>query len=193
MIIGISGKSGTGKSKIAESIAAVLNADIISFDKISHMSLEKESFKNLVREKISPDVFDANGKIVRKKLGEIVFNDPEKLKLINTHSEKLMITIIDELINSSKKNYIILEYALLPLMKYFNMCDFKILVTASEAVRFERIMNRDGISEEYLKSREANSPTFIPALFDVVVENNSNEECSVDNVVNLIKNKEKSC
>ena len=193
MIIGISGKSGTGKSKIAETLANRLNADIISFDKISHMSLEKESFKTLVREKVSPDVFDANGNIVRKKLGEVVFQDSKKLNLINTHSEQIMMSIIDELIKSSKKDYIILEYALLPLMKYFKMCDFKILVTVSNAVRFERIMNRDGINEEYLKKREANSPSFIPALFDVVIENNSNEECSVENIVNLIKNKEESC
>ena len=193
MLIGISGKSGSGKTKIAEALSAKLGADIISFDKVSHLSIEKESFKQLVREKISTDVFDSKGNIVRKKLGEIVFADKEKLQLINQHSEKIMIAIIDELIKSNKKPYMILEYALLPLMKYFNMCHFKILVTANEAIRCERIMNRDGVSEEYFKKREANSISYIPALFDVVIENHSNEERSVENVVKLIKEKELSC
>lgn len=193
MLIGISGKSGSGKTKIAEALSAKLGADIISFDKVSHLSIEKESFKQLVREKISTDVFDSKGNIVRKKLGEIVFADKEKLQLINQHSEKIMIAIIDELIKTNKKPYMILEYALLPLMKYFNMCQFKILVTANEAIRCERIMNRDGVSEEYFKKREANSISYIPALFDVVIENHSNEECSVENVVKLIKEKELSC
>ena len=193
MLIGISGKSGSGKTKIAEALSAKLGADIISFDIVSHLSIEKESFKQLVREKISTDVFDSKGNIVRKKLGEIVFADKEKLQLINQHSEKIMIAIIDELIKTNKKPYMILEYALLPLMKYFNMCQFKILVTANEAIRCERIMNRDGVSEEYFKKREANSISYIPALFDVVIENHSNEECSVENVVKLIKEKELSC
>lgn len=193
MIIGISGKSGTGKTKIAEMLAFELGANLISFDTISHMTIEKESFKNLVYEKISKDVFDSNGNIVRKKLGEIVFNDKEKLDLINKHSESLMEQIIDELIKQNTKPYLILEYSLLPLMKYFNICQFKILVTATESVRYERIMNRDGITEEYLNAREKNSPEYISALFDIVIENNSNEELSVKNIKELILKKENLC
>lgn len=193
MIIGISGKSGTGKTKLAYKLAESLGAVVVSLDKISHQAMQTESFKDLVRYKISPDVFDSNGNIIRKKLGQIVFNNPSMLTLINHHAERIMETIIDEIIKTNQKPYIILEYALLPKMKYFSMCDFKILVTATEAIRFERVLNRDGISEEYLKSREANSPSYIVGLFDVVVENNSNEELNVDNVVKLIKNKENLC
>ena len=193
MIIGITGKSGTGKSTIANALSNELDGVVICFDKISHLTTEKESFKTLVREKISPNVFDSNGNIIRKKLGEIVFSDTEKLNLINNHSEQMMNIIIDELIKTCDKKYIILDYALLPRMKYFNACDFKILVTASDATRFDRILNRDGTSEEYAKKRDANSPNYIPALFDVVIENNTNEECAVDNIVKLIKNKENLC
>lgn len=190
MIIGISGKSGTGKTKIAEALAHEIDANLISFDKISHMTIEQDSFKELVYEKISKEVFDSNGNIIRKKLGEIVFNDKDKLNLINNHSERLMEQIIDEQINKNTKPHIILEYSLLPMMKYFNICNFKILVTASEAIRYERIMNRDGISEEYLNAREKHSPQYISALFDLIIENNSNEELSIKNIINLITNKE---
>jgi len=193
MIIGISGKSGSGKSTLAEAIATKLDAELICFDKISHMTIEEESFKKLVREKVSTEVFDDNGNIIRKKLGDVVFSNNEKLKLINSFSENLMNQIIDKKINESKKSYIVLEYALLPLMKQFNFCNFKILVTANDAIRFERITNRDGISEEYFKKREANSISYSKEQFDIVVENNSNEEFSVENIINLIKNKEKSC
>lgn len=193
MIIGISGKSGTGKTKIANELAEKINATVLSFDIISHKAMETESFKNLVKTQVDSGVFDSNGNIIRKKLGEIVFRDKEKLNLINNHSEKIMEQIIDEIIKTNPKPHIILEYALLPLMKYFNKCHFKILVTASEATRFERIMSRDGISEEYLNAREANSPNYITALFDIVIENNSNEELSVDHIVKMINDKEKLC
>lgn len=190
MIIGISGKSGTGKTKISEALAKEINANLISFDNISHMTIEKDSFKKLVKTKISPDVFDNNGNIDRKKLGSIVFADKVKLNLVNNHSEKLMVQIIDKLTQDNTKPHIIYEYSLLPLMKYFEMCDFKILITANDQVRFSRIKNRDNISDEYLKSRESNSINYIKDQFDLVVENNSNEEFDITNITKQISNKE---
>ena len=192
MIISITGKSGSGKTFIARMLASRLCAEHVSFDEISHKTLEMDDILAKIQKKFGNSVFDGK-KINRKKLGQIVFNNPSMLTLINHHAERIMETIIDEIIKTNQKPYIILEYALLPKMKYFSMCDFKILVTATEAIRFERVLNRDGISEEYLKSREANSPSYIVGLFDVVVENNSNEELNVDNVVKLIKNKENLC
>ena len=193
MIIGISGKSGSGKSKVAEDLAKELGANVINFDKISHLSIETNAFKELVKTKISTDVFDQNGNIQRKKLGEIVFNDKEKLNLINSCSEKIMCEIIDKLLEDNQKQHVILEYSLLHLMKYFNMCNFKSLVTASEAVRCERVMNRDGISEEYFSLREKNSPNYISSLFDTVIENNTNDDYGLNILVKMIKQKEPLC
>lgn len=193
MIIGICGKTGSGKSKIADDLAIELDANVINFDKISHLSMETETFKDLVQTKISKDVFDKNGNIMRKKLGEIVFNDKEKLNIINACSEKIMCKIIDKLLNENKKTHIILEYSLLHLMKYFNMCNFKILVTAKESIRCERVMNRDGISEEYFALREKNSPNYIPSLFDTIIENNSNDDYGLSFLVKMIKQKENLC
>ena len=193
MFIGICGKSGSGKSKIADDLAKELGAIVINFDKISHLSTETDTFKNLVKTKISPDVFDQNGNVLRKKLGEIVFQDKEKLNLINACSEKIMCEIIDKLLEENQKQHIILEYSLLHLMKYFNMCNFKILVTAKEAVRCERVMLRDGISEEYFALRENNSPNYIPSLFNTVIENNTNDDYGLNMLVKMIKQKENLC
>ena len=193
MIIGICGKSGSGKSKIADDLAKELGAIVINFDKISHLSTETDTFKNLVKTKISPDVFDQNGNVLRKKLGEIVFQDKEKLNLINACSEKIMCEIIDKLLEENQKQHIILEYSLLHLMKYFNMCNFKILVTAKEAVRCERVMLRDGISEEYFALRENNSPNYSPSLFNTVIENNTNDDYGLNMLVKMIKQKENLC
>ncbi len=193
MIIGICGKSGSGKSKIADDLSKELGANVINFDKISHLSIETNSFKELVKTKISADVFDQNGNILRKKLGEVVFQDREKLDLINTCSEKIMCEIIDKLLEEQNQKHIILEYSLLHLMKYFNMCNFKILVTAKESVRCERVMNRDGISEEYFALREKNSPNYIPSLFDTIIENNTNDDYGLNLLVKMIKQKENLC
>ena len=193
MIIGICGKSGSGKSKIADDLAKELGALVINFDKVSHLTIETDTFKELVKTKISTNVFDNNGNIIRKKLGEIVFQDKEKLNLINVCSEKIMCDIIDKLLEENNKPYVILEYSLLHLMKYFNMCNFKILVTAKESIRCERVMNRDGITEEYFTLREQNSPNYIASLFDTIIENNTNDDYGLNFLVKMIKQKENLC
>lgn len=193
MIIGICGKSGSGKSKIADDLAIELNANVINFDKISHQAIETDTFKDLVKTHISTEVFDKNGSISRKHLGEIVFNDKEKLNLINACSEKIMCQIIDDIIEKNNNPYIILEYSLLHLMKYFNMCDFKILVTANESIRCERVMNRDGITEEYFLLREKHSPNYTPSFFDTIIENNTNDNYGLNLLVKMIKQKENLC
>ena len=193
MIIGICGKSGSGKSKIANDLAKELGALVINFDKVSHLTIETDTFKELVKTKISTNVFDNNGNIIRKKLGEVVFQDKEKLNLINVCSEKIMCDIIDKLLEENNKPYVILEYSLLHLMKYFNMCNFKILVTAKESIRCERVMNRDGITEEYFTLREQNSPNYIASLFDTIIENNTNDDYGLNFLVKMIKQKENLC
>lgn len=193
MIIGITGKSGSGKSKIATELANQLNAKLLSIDLISHQATETDKFKNFVKENISKSVFDKNGNIIRKALGEIVFKDPKKLDMINECAEKIMNGIIDSIINHTHSSHIILEYALLPKMKYFDMCDIKILVNADETVRQNRIIKRDNISEEYFLLREKNSLNYYNSNFDIIIENNSNEAYDIKNIIEQIQKKEKLC
>lgn len=193
MIIGITGKSGSGKSKIAGDLASQLNAKLLSIDLISHQATETENFKTFVKENISKSVFDKNGNIMRKALGEIVFQNPKKLDMINECAEKIMNGIIDNIINHSHSSLIILEYALLPKMKYFDMCDIKILVNADETVRRNRIIKRDNISEEYFSLREKNSLSYDNSNFDIIIENNTNETYDLKNIIEQIHKKEKLC
>lgn len=193
MIIGITGKSGSGKSKIATDLAKQLNAELLSFDLISHQATETDKFKHFVKQNINENIFDKNGRIMRKALGEIIFQNPEKLKMINGCAEKIMNEIIDNTINHSHSNYIILEYALLPEMKYFDICDIKILVTANDSVRQSRIIKRDNISKEYFLLREKNSLNYDNSKFDIVIENNTNETYDIKHIINQIQKKENLC
>lgn len=193
MIIGITGKSGSGKSKIATDLANQLNAELLNLDLISHQATKTDNFKTFVKENISETVFDENGNIIRKALGEIAFKDPKKLNMINECAEKIMNKIIDNIINHSHSNHIILEYALLPKMKYFDMCNIKILVVADETIRRNRIIKRDNISEEYFTLREKISLSYDDFNFDIVIENNTNEAYDLKNIVEQIKNKEQLC
>ena len=45
---------------------------------------------------------------------------------------------------SQNEDYYILDWALLPIVKYFDMCDIKILISSDDIVRKERILNIQG-------------------------------------------------
>ena len=172
-LIAITGKSGVGKSVFSKELADTLNGELISFDKISHLSLENDEIKSKIRAVFGDEVFEKNA-ILRKKLGKIAFNDQNKLNFLNSISQEFMENYIDNLIQVSKKHYIILEYALLTKMKYFNFSNYKILIYAIKTSRFDRLKLRDNVSEDYLELRENNLPDFNEKDFDEVIDNSSN-------------------
>lgn len=172
-LIAITGKSGVGKSVFSQKLSTKIDGELISFDEISHLSLENDEIKKKLQTVFGDEIFD-NGVVLRKKLGKIAFNDKEKLEFLNSISQDFMEKHIDNLIKSSKKHFIILEYALLTKMKYFEFSDYKILIYANKNSRFERLKTRDNVSEEYLELRENNLPDFDKSQFDSVIDNSTN-------------------
>lgn len=176
MIIGITGRSGTGKSYLSEILAENLDLTHIDIDKISHEVLSFETSKKFLINEFGLDIFD-NGILNRKKLGKIVFDSQEKLEKLNHFCQIEMEKKLDEIISSSKKS-LILDYALLCGLKQFNACDIKILLEESFDVRFSRVKTRENISKEYFLSRDnsLSESNFDKSKFDYVFKNISNDE-----------------
>lgn len=172
MIILVTGKTGAGKTHISEILAKNLNAELLSLDKISHMSLKTENVKNFVIQNFGTSVILPNGELNRKEIGKIAFSNPELLDKLNKTAENEMVKIIDQKIETCTKPHIILEYALLPLMKYFKLSDVKILVHAADEVRKNRTIVRDKISEEYFLLRDKHSLKYNDSDYDFIIENN---------------------
>ena len=189
ILISISGKSGAGKSIFSMHLANFLDAKLLSLDKISHMSLEDNEIKNKLFNIFGSEIFDENNSIIRKKLGSVVFTNKEKLEKLNAISQNFMEDYFDETIKNSTNKFIILEYALLTKMKYFNQSKFKILIQASEKTRLSRLSERDKVSEEYLKNREKNLPDFNDNDFDFVVSNDINFENNLTKIAENIAKK----
>ena len=179
----ITGKSGSGKTYVAEKLAAVLDCEILSLDKISHKTLETETLKTFVYNNFGKEVFDENGNIIRKKIGEIAFNNPVLLQKLNNIAEIEMEKIIDNHLSNTPANIVILEYALLPKMKYFSNAMLKILVVANDNIRRSRIIERDNISKDYFEIRDNNSLEYNESDYDFVVSNNE----TASNITEVIK------
>lgn len=191
ILIAITGKSGVGKSVFSKELQKELDALLIGFDNVSHMSLEDKTIKAKIRQVFGDEVFEKNA-ILRKKLGKIAFNDPIKLEFLNSTSQEFMENYIDNLIKSTQKKYIILEYALLTKMKYFEESDYKILFFASKKSRFDRLKQRDNVTEEYLELRENNLPDFDKNLFDECIDNSANLNLNLAQTAKTIAEKIRS-
>ncbi len=144
-VIGITGGSGCGKSYISE-ILRRNGIPVIDADKTAHEVMDPGT--PCCREII--DFFgcgiEENGGINRKKLGKIVFSDPNMLKKLNEISHKYILESIENKIEHENAEIVCVDGAV--LIESGMKCDMMIGVIADFAVRRKRITARDSISEE---------------------------------------------
>ena len=183
MIIGICGKSGSGKSTLANQIVKLTNNKGIhlDIDKIGHKVLLLPDVINELTNSFRESIVKDNN-IDRKKIGEMVFNSRNKMNKLSNITWKYMQIEIDNFLNSNKDKIIILDWILLPITKYFSMCDIKILLDIPYNIRKERAIKRDNITKESFDLREKASIDFNPNNFDYVLK-----EKNIETVKKLVK------
>lgn len=115
-----------------------------------HDLLERDGALQHSLEKTFGPLRDESGTIDRKKLGTIVFGDPEKLRQLNIIAQTATVRRTQELLEGYRRKGIALAaidaIALLesPLAK---LCDVTLAVVAPAEIRVKRIMDREGITE----------------------------------------------
>jgi dephospho-CoA kinase len=176
MIIGICGKSGCGKTTLAQNIINVINKECvrIDIDKVGHQVLLLDEVKEDLINTFGIDIITDNY-VDRKKLNKKVFSSKEEMDKLTDITWKWMQLIIDEFLLENKDKVIILDWLLLPKSKYFNMCDIKILLDIPYEIRKERALKRDNITSEAFDLREQASYNYNNEDFDIILKNNDLE------------------
>ena len=175
-IIGVTGKSGSGKTTFAKELAKKLNCEYVDIDKVSRMPLEKPEIIHILCKKFGNGILDEDGNINRKKLGNIVFSKEEWLNELMQITQKYADQEIDNILARKDNNIVVLELIKLPISKYCQECDTKILVKADDIKRRNKVLERDNISEEYFKKRDLAAIDYEENEFDYIFENNYNEQ-----------------
>ncbi len=116
------------------------------------------------------EILDENKKINRKKLGNIVFSSKENMDLLTDITWGYMQERIDNILNKAHE-LVILDWSLLPITKYWEKCDIRILVVSDENERKKKVLKRDKISKEYLEKRESKSLDYNNIKYDFVWKN----------------------
>lgn len=173
--IALTGGIATGKSTVCK-LLELQNFDIIDADKIAHKLLDENS------EKIASmfgKEFIEDGKVLRKKLGKIIFsNEKEKKRL-----ESLIHPLIKEEIYKESETFEKLEkpyFIDIPL--FFENMHYPIpkslLVYTPKNLQIQRLMNRDNINEDEAKLKISNQLDIEKKreMADLVIDNTSDLE-----------------
>ncbi len=150
MMIGITGGTGCGKTTALRAFEA-LGGVVLDCDEIYHGLLKTDrDLLQKIEERFPGMVTD--GRLDRKKLGAVVFADPEALLALNkiTHSavkQKVMSQIKGETRPIAIDAIALFEGGLSEL------CDVTVAVTAPEESRVKRLMERENITGDYARAR----------------------------------------
>lgn len=172
MILGITGGTGCGKTTLLEQIR-LHGGVVLDCDAIYHELLRTDAAMLKAIQERFPDAFE-NGTLNRKKLGALVFADPEVLLELNriTHA-----AITREVLRRLSGNPPLAAIDAIGLFEsgLDSLCDLTVAVTAPEDVRIRRLMKRDGISAEYAASRIAaqHDESWFRSRCDYILENNT--------------------
>lgn len=153
-IIGITGPSGGGKTSALRALES-LGALVIDCDAVYHELLAGD--ESLLREIEGnfPGVV-RDGALDRKALGQIVFSQAEALEALNGITHKYVGREVSRRLRGHKESggaLAAVDAIALLESGLAEKCDIVVGVTAPVEVRVRRIMERDGVSEEYARLR----------------------------------------
>lgn len=191
MIIGLTGSIASGKSTVAKMIESyglpIVDADVVARQVVEPgtPTLKK------IEEAFGPEVIAHDGSMDRAKVGSIIFHNEEMRKTLNgiIHPaiREEMLRQRDEFISFGEKN-IFMDIPLLFESKLEHFVEKIIVVSVKKEMQLQRLMERNGFSEEEANARIA---TQIPVkekeqLADAVIHNNGTLEDTAIQLQNIL-------
>ena len=193
-IIGIVGGMGAGKSTVIALINEFQPVSYISADLIGHEILLKgEPAYTPILEAFGKEILDENEEIVRKRLGQVVFGDEEKVRRLNEITHPLITKRVIERITEAKiarpGQHIILEAALLLESGLVDLTDIVVAIYANPKVRVKRVIEREGLEEEQILKRFKAQKEWeeLKAAADYVIDNSVSLENTKEQIKMFLK------
>jgi len=154
--IGITGGVGAGKSKILKFIKSHYKCEIYLADEAAHLVKlpGTECYRALV-ELLGTDILSADGQIDKAVMAEGIFRDPGLLRKVNDIIHPAVRRFILQKYEEAKRRedveLFFVEAALLIECGYGQLVDEMWYIHAEESVRYERLADTRGYSEEKIR------------------------------------------
>ena len=195
LILGLTGPTGAGKGEVAALLLARgfahIDGDVLS----RKVTAPGEPCLDALVQAFGAGILGPNGALDRKRLGELVFSDPESLSRLNAIIHPYIAEKVRELLAQFEREGrrgAVIDGAALYESGLDSICRVVICVTAPYETRLARIMARDGLGEESARKRAAAQPSeaCYRARADFIIVNDgdlASLKKSVDNLVNALK------
>ena len=172
MVVGLTGGIGSGKSTIAKEFAALGIAVFNSDEQAKALIATDAQVKERIIAAFGEKAYQ-NGEYNRAYIAQIVFNNPEKLAILNSIVHPALAKHFKQWAKKQTSPYVLKEAAILFESGSYKDCDYIITVTAPEEVRIARVMARDHCTEAQVRARMAQqwSDAQRIALSNAVIEN----------------------
>mgnify|MGYP001146830275 FL=1 len=176
-IIGLTGGIGSGKSTVLE-LFKILGVKTYSADESAKKLVNTDpNLIDLIKSSFGNNIYD-KGLLNTRKLSKIVFEDTEKLKLLNSIIHPAVARDFKLFLNSINEDYIVKEAAIIFETKSENNYDKIIFIQSPLEIRIERVIMRDNISREEVMKRINNQldENLIIDKCDYVISNENKED-----------------
>jgi dephospho-CoA kinase len=155
-VIGLTGGIGSGKSTVSRFLGE-MGAVVLDADKVGHQAYQPgtETWKELVAA-FGEDIVAPDSTIDRRKLGTIVFADPEALARLNRIVHPRMFDMMKARIEEYRgkgTEVVVLEAAILLEANWTPLVDEVWVTVASESTVVQRTKERTGLPEEQIRAR----------------------------------------
>ena len=194
-VIGLTGGIATGKSSVARFFSErgipVIDADQLARDAVLPGSPALEQIASLFGRE---EVLTHDGELDRKRLGELIFSDPEKRRLLEgiLHPEirKLAEERIAQAAAAGHQRLIYMAPLLIEANATDRVDDLWV-VTVRPEIQLERLMRRDGINREQAERIVGSQmPLADKTRYGSVVIDNSGSEAETRTFLEIVWAKE---
>jgi len=150
--VGLTGGIGSGKSTVAKIFETLGIPVYYADDRAKKIMNENELLQEQIVAHFGKDAYQ-NNQLNRPYMATQVFNDKEKLALLNSLVHPVTIADADTWMKKQITPYAIKEAALIFEAGVDKHLDLVIGVTAPEPLRIQRVMGRENISAEKVQER----------------------------------------
>lgn len=196
MIIGLTGGIGSGKTTVAEIFAEKPDVVVYIADQRAKWIMNNsEKVKKELILNFGDNAF-LNGEINRDFLSKIVFNNPEKLKLLNEIVHPAVREDFSVFAQKHKAYIIIYEAAILFETNSQDKFDFIIHVYTPQEIRIQRVKKRDKLTEEdilqRIKNQWSDSKKNLQSHYVILNQDITETATQIQNIYNILTKKSRS-
>lgn len=191
LVIGLTGGIASGKSTVS-AMFTDMGITVIDADIEARLAVEPgEKAYNDIVSHFGTDILEDDRTINRPKLGEIIFNNEEKRLLLNS----IVHPAVRERMAQKRKQAeaadekaVVLDIPLLFESKLTGLVEKIIVVYVDEQTQLERLMKRNGFSEEEASARIKSQMPLKDkvSLADAVIDNTGNIEQSKQQLMEIL-------